>query len=579
MASDPDVQSGPARWQAVAGAVLVALCIGVNLWHSRRTAKAPAFDDALYLETSFKLYRALTEQGPATFLSEYADSFKTKAPLFSVLPMPFYAVFGMSMRSMQLVNMAMLALLGLYVFLFGRRLYGGTVGLMALAAAMTLPQLFCLSRVLQVEVSLAAVVTGFLYHLWSSEGLSRRGHAAASGLLLGAGLLLKVLFPVFVLGPALLMFFLRWRAFRAERRAAGAQAGWREFLSELEPSLKLVLGLGAAVALTWYAWNLLYVTGYFFRASVGDIASHYGDTKVWSPAVILKYWGILVFNEVSPYYVVLGLTLSAWALVRRSFPGQGTLMLGLWLGLPLVAATLGVNKEARIIAPCLPALALLMARGLDFALGASAKGRLACAVLLVFPVIQYCHVSFGGVLPELTAGSRPLVTPPSRLGGAPLGSAGWDHSGLMERISDAVGAGPAVVALGSETDSINANNMSYFSSLAGHPIKFISYGWMEGRIEMVVARLQDRGATHLLEVRGLPEEVLPPTVRVVEPQVQALIAQGRLPFRRVLEYRPAPGVTAVLYERNGEIRLFGAPPPGATAPRMTAPASRARPRR
>src|SRR2546426_1072291 len=50
--------------------------------------RPPTFDDAWFLETSLRFYHRLTERGIVDFLYTYAQSFRTKAPLISVLPLP-----------------------------------------------------------------------------------------------------------------------------------------------------------------------------------------------------------------------------------------------------------------------------------------------------------------------------------------------------------------------------------------------------------------------------------------------------------------------------------------------------------
>src|SRR5688500_18592464 len=120
--------------------------MALSLWHIRTARMPPTFDDAWYLEVSYRLFHALREGRLAEFGSLYANAFRLKAPLISVLPLPFYVLFGPSQDAACLVNLAALAALGWYVFRLGTRLGGEAVGALAVALAMTFPMLAGLSR-------------------------------------------------------------------------------------------------------------------------------------------------------------------------------------------------------------------------------------------------------------------------------------------------------------------------------------------------------------------------------------------------------------------------------------------------
>ena len=63
-----------------AAGVFVGAALGAGAWHVLLNAAPPTFDDAWYLETSFRLFIAL-KRGVPSFASEYASAFRIKAPL------------------------------------------------------------------------------------------------------------------------------------------------------------------------------------------------------------------------------------------------------------------------------------------------------------------------------------------------------------------------------------------------------------------------------------------------------------------------------------------------------------------
>jgi len=343
----------PAAWAAAAA---VLACCAVNLWYFRAETHPPTFDDAWYLEIACRLYHALRDSGPAAFYRIYASAFLFKAPLISVLALPPFLLFGPSHDAALLVNLAATIMLGTYLFLLGRRLFSETVGLLAVLIALTLPLIAGLTHRFFVEIPLTAVVTATIYHLAAADGLRRRTHVRTVGAFAGAGLLLKVLYPMFVIGPFVDALWRRWRESRGG------------FLRAVEPPLKTIIVWSGLIALTWYAHNLLYTAGYIYMASFGKVAARYGSTSPLQPAVLFGYWHKLIENGLSYYYFLAAAATAAALLFRnrsclRVGPALGLLLP--WLLVPLFLGTIGVNKAIRFMTPALPAFALLLAAGLD----------------------------------------------------------------------------------------------------------------------------------------------------------------------------------------------------------------------
>jgi hypothetical protein len=500
-----------------------------NRLYASRHAMPPTFDDAWYLENSCLFLNALKEGGLWAAFKAFAASFKFKAPLISALAVPFYLAAGPSLEAALCVNLLALAILCAYLFLLGREAGGEACGLSAVLIAMTMPMLLGLSRRFLVEFPLAAAVAASAYHLLASDDLRKPAHCRALGILLGLGLLLKSIFPFYLLAPAL-------------------EALWRRRRDEdLGRSLRSILYPGLAIASTWYAWNLVYVAGYVVRASFGDIASHYGSRSIWSPGVVWGYWKLLIADGPSTYHFLaaagLGIFLASRGAWRRAWERPATRLCLLWLGFPLLVATFGVNKDIRFMTPCLPALAVLLAWGLEQTLP-----RWALAVFFLVPIDQFAlqtlgrGLALGGLVKRNTSYSNP----PSREGQ-------WRQGLLVERIASY--SGTATVALGLEHGHLNANNLSYLSARAGLKVRFVSYGYAETRIEAVVLRLLEKDADFLLRVDGVPPGEIPESVRALETQVRSRVDSGALPFAFLEILELAPGITASIYRRTGPIRL------------------------
>ncbi|MFA5139586.1 MAG: glycosyltransferase family 39 protein [Elusimicrobiota bacterium] len=526
---------------------LLAVCavlaaITCSLWHIMTSRACPSFDEAWYLENSFRFYHALRTEGAWAFLRAYAVSFRLKAPLIAVLPLPMYVLFGPSVKAALSVNLVGQGLLGYYVFRLGQRCFNDVAAAMSVFIAMTLPLLFGLSRVFFVETWLAAIVTAFAWHLCASDGLRRRGEAVPLGVLSGAGMLIKSMFPMYILGP---VADILWRRLRE---------GGRTALREMEGPIKIVLGLGGAIALSWYAFNGVTCAGFMLKAGFGDIGAHYAG------AGLLGYWTALIREGVSQYYFAAAVVALVWLRARGArfkdwWGDPGMRMILLWFVVPLLIASFGVNREPRYAAAALPAFALLLGGAVERLVRGRPRAWLMFGLFCLFPAGQFMTQTFGQgplplrrFLPAETTYARPPA-PPVR----------WDAEGLAERLAAAAGDG-AVIAIGLEHAGLNANLLACYAALHDRTVAFMNLGHMEANPERAIVRLMDRGADHLVFVDGMPQEELLPSARRLDPALRELVRNGKLPFRIVETYDLAPGLTATLWKRTAPLRIVGVPP-------------------
>src|SRR5260370_38411351 len=73
------------------------------------------------------------------------------------------------------------------------------------------PLMYGMWRNVMSEFGTTVAVTACLYHLLRSDGLRIRGHALIAGLFFGWGMLWKISFPIFIIGPALFLGIRRVR--------------------------------------------------------------------------------------------------------------------------------------------------------------------------------------------------------------------------------------------------------------------------------------------------------------------------------------------------------------------------------
>jgi 4-amino-4-deoxy-L-arabinose transferase-like glycosyltransferase len=136
-------------WAGLAVFTLYLLWVNNSYYHAN--TRTPTYDEAWYLETSLHLYHRLTRGSLAEFLDAYRHAFGVKAPLISVLPLPFYLLFGTSYPSALLANSFLIVITNIYLFLLARRLFSAEAGLAATVFYQTMPLVCGLSRALLTE--------------------------------------------------------------------------------------------------------------------------------------------------------------------------------------------------------------------------------------------------------------------------------------------------------------------------------------------------------------------------------------------------------------------------------------------
>ncbi len=492
----------------------------VNHDYYRADTQTPTYDEAWYLETSIHLYHRLTSEGLPGFWDGYHRAFGVKAPLLSVLPIPFYLLAGPSRESAMLVNSLFLILTNLYLFLLTRHLFNPCAGLAAVVFYQTMPLAYGLSRNFMAEYGLATLVIIFLYYLIA------RDQPFLLGLLLGLGLLLKVLFPAFIAGPLLLHLYRR--------------RSWR--------SLPLILLPALALAATWYAYNWRSLLDFAFQSAYGSIAPDYS-------AGGLHAWLLLAINQgTSFYYATLLLPATATLYLRRHnwrlATGHWPLLLGLLP--PLLALALGRNQLIRFLLPLLPVLAIVLAAAI-FSLGRRWTLQAALALLLAFyPYRLFAALTYRTPNPSHAVTLGPFVVYSHDLGWArpPVHEDPAGHRRLLAAVHrlalDATRPFYAVLTI--DHTYLNANLLNYLNAYENYPVRFTSLGYAETSPGRARDRIQSLDARFLLVGEGFRD--LPDFLNRLHHDLRDRLDRGELPFHLRAEVPLAPPMKVLIYERD-----------------------------
>lgn len=486
----------------LAAATSAAAVLGATAWHITHNATPPTFDDAWYLETSFRLYSAL-KTGPLAFVQSYLEAFRIKAPLTSLIPLPLYALFGKSERVAVWAN---LPLAGLAAWSWSRAAAcwwrdhprGRDAAALGGALSALLPMAYGLSRFFLVETLLTALIGLWAWRCAAARPDDRR-EGVRLGLLLGLGLLTKSTFPLLAVGFA-------WPA--QER---------------LRPHVKVTVLIGGAIAATWYAVNLPYIAGFAWSAGFGRIAKDYVRDGSWLASILRDglSW---------PLAAVMGSVAAGSAFAKRNV--DAGVRAGLWGLAPLLVYAAGVNPEPRMIAPLLPVLALLAGHA-AVSFNNTAVRATATAVLLGTGLTVCADQTFRAVPARALA-----------FNGAPRTTPGWDRGALVDAVA---ASGGRITAVAIEDGRLNANNLSSLAAARGLDLKFVSLGYAQTSAEAALIRLKDKSCDVLVFVEGVPESELPAFLNRANAGVRTMVVSGRLRTKAAAIVELAPGVTATVF--------------------------------
>ncbi len=372
----------------------------VNIRWLKLNTQIPSYDPSWYLENSQVMYHSLTERGLAGFWQAYTNAFRIKAPLISVLPIPFYLIFGNTLKVSYLPNLLFLIVFNIYLFrLVNLLTKNKNTALLACFFTSTFPLVVAASREIMVEYFTMTLAVVFLYYLFLNRDFQSRKYNIILGLLLGIGLLFKVLFPLYIALPAFYVLYLALK----EKKDFRDKKIWR--------SVGLILLVGLALAATWYWKNILYIGYFVWQASFGVLAKDYVISGTFFEQI--KAFKLLFINYgLSVYYTAL-LVLSAIPfLVKKikdkqeifTFCAKGASASGgnfwflLFWFLPIIFFFIGVNKTLRFLTPFLPVLGIVLAIFVVKILPKKFKilSSVAC-LLLFFPVYSLLYSSFHSV--------------------------------------------------------------------------------------------------------------------------------------------------------------------------------------
>ncbi len=540
-------EEAPSRWGRAGLALILVIAffvITTVVW-VKRDSVPPLWDQAQYLQESELLYHVLRQHGPVAFLSQFSETLRTKAPLITVLPLPFYFFLGEDQLSARYVNVVFIVLASWYLFRLGEMVAGRRAALLSVVILNTFPLVAGMSRQFLVEYGLMTLVILWMYYLVRWQRGEERGSSWALGLLLGLGMLLKVTFPLYVGVPTALMFAQELR----KRRPRAAVLG----------SLARIAVIAVPIAGTWYFKNWASVFAFVVQGGFGHEAREYSKGDLFSLPTLSAYWLDLINFGMGGYALVLLVVLACWVGVglrrgenRSGVAGAHLPLLLAWWVVPWLALTFAVNKDIRYSVPYLPALALLLGAGWE-GLTRRRFGIAGLGLIAAVSILNYGYYSFGSPRPaggELRAAGLILLSQ-NLMWAHPPTPETWPNESVVRWIAtDAAKRGiaqPHVTVLFSHA-RLSAHNLNYLAALRELPIQFSTWHFRSPEPSSELASRVRTQADYLLTKSGFMGGNL---LNITNLEVLHLLQEEGMPFDRIGSIALPDQSDVIVFRRQG----------------------------
>jgi len=387
-------------------------------------------------------------------LSHLLTDYKYYPPLIYWVAIPYYIVFGLSIKTAILSNSFFVLVLGFSMYALGSRLWGRRAGLLSAIFILCSPMLITQFKEFQLDAPATAMIALCMYLIIRTNEFKNRGWSLAFGVVLGLTMLTK-----WTLGFVLILPI----TYAAGRCLVDA---WKT--KNLEPVFNMLIVLLSAYFISsfWYVQNLGQIR-YDLITNGTTAGVNEGDPAVGTYASNSWYSLNLANNQL--YLVPLGLFLAGLAFMlknlRKYFAGNIYPIL-LIIG-TLVFFTLLRNKDARYTLPMLVGVAIIA----TYWIGLITKGlysNLISIFIVVYCIATFWIISFGSALvPQLIKwGELNIFAQKGYIIGPPT-KEDWRQSDIFAEISQQSGIKNLFIAFSPEVMFFNSWGNRYFAESRG----------------------------------------------------------------------------------------------------------------
>jgi len=251
----------------------------------------------------------------------------------------FYRLFGPSKTTAVLSNLIWIYILIYSTFLIGKEIQNKQAGILAVMILLSFPMTLGMTRMNMTEVSEIAMVAASILALIKSEKFSKRIPSTIFGICIGLGILTKGAYPVFIIGPLIIVF--STEAFIKPRRSTQFS------------NIGLSLIIGCIIGSLWFTPKKFFIR--FSALQDFSFAPANNLEMGYLKGLILYLYSLIDFSLSYIGYLII--PSFAMALIMRQ--DKHKILLS-WMIVPVLILNLFPWRTARYLFPILPSIALLI---------------------------------------------------------------------------------------------------------------------------------------------------------------------------------------------------------------------------
>jgi 4-amino-4-deoxy-L-arabinose transferase-like glycosyltransferase len=473
---------------AVALALIAAAANTIWIFLDNAT---PSYDQSSYMTVAMAFRDALQNAGPGDLFQAIRDTDPARGPLFSILILPFMLLFGDGVRSGLIPNLVLAPVLYLAAGQIAWIVFrNGSARLLAIVFVATMPLIVGLQHEVLQDFVLLTLTTVSVLLLLLGERFQKRRFCVGLGAVMGLGTLTKVTFPLFMVGP--LVIVLAWIAY--EQVSARRTASPGPDLRAAAINLGLAALVYAAIIAPWYITNLQPTLDYIESTTSGPAAEGAAPPNPRTLHAVASFTTGLINDQLSwilglVFLVSIGFNLPAlrrlFRPVVRAEPLLRLAVIAAWATIPFLIVATAHNQDYRLMAPALSAMAVIVAGAVAAVPARGARMAIAAiaVVALVYQTASHIVRIDPPLLPDeasLRIGDYSAVLPfddqPIGYERLPESSIGDPIMRFIERTAAAeIGRPPArnLCVLQSEA-FINTNTFTYLTQSRDDPYNVVA---------------------------------------------------------------------------------------------------------
>jgi len=372
------------------GLILLMLFIFAANWiWLTLDTEPPWWDQADYLNTARHYAQELKDLNVSGFLNSIITFNPVRPPLPMIMAAPVYFFNYRPEDLAVMINILYLLIAFLAIFKICETYLNRQAALLSCFVLFMFPLVFGFSRQFLVDICLLSIVTLSIWLLLKCDYFRNFKFSLLLGFALGAGMLVKLPFIIFLSGPLIYVagksFLFSWRLKNKgdSKEASASDKVWLNIAS--------CFSIAIILSAVWYLPNLMNTIHFVAENGYAQVSRNARGNLftlralVFYPQTLMNYGVSFIFSGL--------FVISSFVFFLKNGYHDLKVILGAWIFVPLLIFTFSQTSDQRFLVPIAPAVAIIIGYGVSSILNKLFR-LLLIALILVFGFLQFLTYSF-----------------------------------------------------------------------------------------------------------------------------------------------------------------------------------------